>query len=81
MLMYPKGSKDGVLISQAQVKTLERAGWTKKVGKLEVKEKTQEKVVSAVKKAEPAKVATAMATPKVIQSKPVAKPVSKSADK
>ena len=66
--MYQKGSDQGILVSQAQVKVLEIAGWTKKVGKSvlgvggSVVEVVKEVVKPVVKKVEPAKAATNTAT-------------------
>ena len=70
MLMYQKGSDQGILVSQAQVKVLEIAGWTKKVGKSvlgvggSVVEVVKEVVKPVVKKVETAKVANSTATQK-----------------
>ena len=71
MLMYNKDSDVGVLVSQSQVKMLEKAGWTRikpEPEKIAVKEaeeatKVQAKIETkasedAAKKVAPAKVAT-----------------------
>ena len=73
MLMYPKDSKDCVLVSQAQVKVLEKAGWTKTLGKQEEKKEEKKVEKPVVKKVEPQKVeivtATSKSTPKATNSK------------
>lgn len=67
MIMYPKDSKNGVNVSQAQVETLEKAGWTKELGKAPEAQET---------KTEVEKVETTTATPK-----PAPKPATPAAPK
>ena len=75
MLMYNKDSDVGVTVSQAQVKTLEKAGWSKTIQKEIKPEKVVEEAVKVQAKIE-TKAAEAQAKKAVV--KPVvAKPAIK----
>ena len=74
MLMYNKDYIDGVSVSQAQVKTLEKAGWSKTI----IKEIEPEKVIEEANKVQAkAETKAAEAEAKKAVPKPVVKPVAK----
>ena len=74
MLMYNKDSDVGITVSQAQVKTLEKAGWSKTI----IKEIKPEKVIEEANKVQAkAETKAAEAEAKKAVPKPVVKPVAK----